>query len=173
MNPELASKLDKNPSSMIWNSVSMAHLYHVLSFSWWNNHRYWVLCTKQGMLTPPNTWCHHWITSHDVPLTNILEGSHVESDNLFYLRLRCLSDMSIISYNFSKNNLTKVFQGGHVFRPSFSLTSNIFSLTSWYDSHFGRSWDHQDEPEKWYNFSMVVQPVKVPWLSFFLKFPDT
>ena len=33
----------------------------ILSLSWWNNHRCWVLCPKQGMLTSPDTWCYHWL----------------------------------------------------------------------------------------------------------------
>ena len=30
-----------------------------------------VLCTRQGMLSPSDIWCHHWLTSRDVPTTNI------------------------------------------------------------------------------------------------------
>ena len=45
--------------------------YTIPSLSWWNRHRCRVLCTRQGMLTPPDTWCHHWLISRDIPTTNI------------------------------------------------------------------------------------------------------
>ena len=45
--------------------------YTIPSLTWWNSHRCQVLCTRKGILTPPDTWCHHWLISRDVPMTNI------------------------------------------------------------------------------------------------------
>ena len=45
--------------------------YTITSLSWRNSHRCRVLCTGQGMLAPPNTWCHHWLIPRDIPTTNI------------------------------------------------------------------------------------------------------
>ena len=44
--------------------------YTIPSLSWWNSHRCRVLCTREGMLTLPDTWCHHRLISCDVPMTN-------------------------------------------------------------------------------------------------------
>ena len=45
--------------------------YTILSHSWWNSQRCRVLCTRQVMLTPLDTQCHHWLISCDVPIINI------------------------------------------------------------------------------------------------------
>ena len=75
--------------------------YIIPSLSWWNCHRCRVLCTRQGMLIPSDTWCHHWLISA-VPVTNIQRESCGGGWLLYSWLCLLLLDVSIgcVSHSF-------------------------------------------------------------------------